>query len=79
MQKAHNRVAAYFVFGIASNLNRAQRLAEYELYYGNAELMRDELARYQAVTREDVQRVARRYLTPTGRTVLKVMPAAEEE
>lgn len=76
LQKARNRVASYFVFGIQSSLERAQRLAEYEMYYGNAELLRTEINLYNAVTREDIQRVANTYFGTTQRTVLDVLPPA---
>jgi predicted Zn-dependent peptidase len=76
LQKAHNRVRSYFVFGLQSNMSRARQLAEYEMYYGDAALVRTELDRYLAVTREDVQRVARQYFDATNRTVLDVMPTA---
>jgi zinc protease len=81
LEKAQNRVRSYFVFGLQANLQRAQRLAEYELYYGDATLIRGELERYLAVTRDDIARVAARYLTETNRTVLDVLPpaAADEE
>ncbi|MCB9620908.1 MAG: insulinase family protein [Sandaracinus sp.] len=79
LQKAHNRVRSYFVFGLQSNMSRARQLAEYEMYYGDAALVRSELERYLAVTREDVQRVARQYFDATNRTVLDVMPAAAAE
>jgi predicted Zn-dependent peptidase len=75
LEKAKNRVRAYFLFGLQSNLDRAERLGEFELYFGNAELIRTELERYLAVTREDVQRVAGQYFAPTNRTVLDVAPA----
>ena len=42
LQKAQNRVRAVFVFGLQSNLQRSQRLAEHELYFGNAEIIREE-------------------------------------
>ncbi|MBX3249153.1 MAG: insulinase family protein [Myxococcales bacterium] len=74
LQKVHNRVRAYFVFGLQSNMSRARQLAEYELYYGDAALVRTELDRYLAVTRADIQRVAGRYFDATNRTVLDVMP-----
>ncbi|MEM9864428.1 MAG: pitrilysin family protein [Myxococcota bacterium] len=78
MQKAYNRVTSYFVFGIESNLSRAQRLAEYEMYYGDANLMRTEISHYLAVSAEDVQRVAGQYFAATNRTVLDVLPARGE-
>jgi zinc protease len=78
LQKAKNRVRSFFVFGLQSNLARAQRLAEYEIYWGNAELIRGELDRYLAVTDADIRRVASQYFAPTNRTVLDVVPAPEQ-
>ncbi len=74
LEKAHNRVRSYFVFGLQSNMSRARQLAEYEMYFGDAALVRTELDRYLAVTREDVQRVAGRYFDASHRTVLDVLP-----
>jgi len=77
LEKVKNLVRRHFVFGLQSNLNRARQLAEYELYDGNAALLRTELDRYLAVTREDVQRVARQYFAPSNRTVLDVLPRTQ--
>lgn len=76
LEKAHNRARAFFVFGLESNLERARRLAEFELYHGNAELIRRELDQYLAVTLDDIKRVAARYFDASNRTVLDVRPAA---
>ena len=78
LEKAKNRVASSFVFGMQSNLSRAMRLAEFELYYGDADLLRDELSRYLSVTLDDIQRVAGRYFDATNRTVLDVLPVTRE-
>ncbi|MBZ0116310.1 MAG: insulinase family protein [Sandaracinaceae bacterium] len=78
LEKARNRVRSYFVFGLSSNLQRAQRLAEYELYWGNAELIRAELDNYLAVTDADIRRVASQYFAQTNRTVLDVVPPPPE-
>lgn len=74
LEKARNRIRASFVFGLQSNLSRAMQLAEYEMYWGNAELLRAELDRYLAVTADDVQRAASTYFDATNRTVLDVVP-----
>jgi predicted Zn-dependent peptidase len=79
LEKARNRVRSLFIFGLQSNLQRSQRLAEYELYYGNAETIREELARYNAVTSDDIRRVAGQYFAATNRTVLDVVPAPEQQ
>ncbi len=75
LTKARNRARAYFVFGLQTTMQRAQQLAEFELYWGDATLLRTELNRYLAVTAEQIQNVARRYLVVTNRTVLDVLPA----
>jgi len=73
LQKAKNRMRSSFVFGLASNLDRASVLGMFELYFGNAELLRTELDRYLAVNLDDVKRVAGRYFAASNRTVLDVV------
>jgi predicted Zn-dependent peptidase len=75
LEKAKNRVRAEFVFGLQSNLSRAQHLAEYEVYFGDASLLLSELEHYSAVTADDIKRVAGQYFAPTNRTILDVVPA----
>jgi zinc protease len=74
LEKAKNRMRSEFVFALEGNLSRATRLAEYETFFGDANLLLGELERYQAVTAEDVKRVAGQYFAPTNRTVLDVLP-----
>jgi zinc protease len=75
LQKAKNRVRSMFVFELEKNLERAMHLAEFELYFGDANLLNQELDKYLAVGLADVQRVAKQYFAPTNRTVLDVIPA----
>ena len=74
LQKARNRVRADFTFGLQSNLLRAQRLAEFEMYFGDARLLRQELEPYLQVSVKDIQRVAGKYLKADNRAVLDVVP-----
>ena len=77
LQKAKNRIRASFVFGLQSNMARSQHLAEFELYWGDANLLKLELDHYLAVSMEDVKRVAGTYFEATNRTVLEVMPGTD--
>jgi zinc protease len=79
MAKARRQLEAGFVLGLQSNLTRATRLSEYELYFGDARLINGELARFLAVTKEDVRRVVAQYLGPTKRTIVETYPASAPE
>src|SRR6185436_7897518 len=75
MEKARRRAQASLVLGLQSNLARANRLGQYECFFGDARLINGELPHYLAVTKDDVKRVATQYLGPTRRTIVETYPA----
>lgn len=75
LQKIRNNYLAGFIFGYQKNRPRAESLAKFELYYGDATLLNGELQRYLAVTTADIQRVAKTYFVNSNLTVIDVMPA----
>lgn len=78
MKKLKNRVRARFLLGLQSNFARAQRLAELELYRGDASLLNAELDKYLAVSKDDVKRVVAKYLTPARRSLVEVKPGEKK-
>jgi zinc protease len=58
-----------------STLARARALGTYETFDGDASLINSELDRFLAVTLEQVQDAAKRYLASDKRTVLEIVPA----
>ena len=76
MKKLENRIVAKFLLGLQSNFARAQKLAEFEVYWGDAKLLNSELGKYLAVTNADIKRVVAKYLTPARRSRIEVKPAA---
>lgn len=76
LRKVLNQKEAEFAGGFGTMSTRARNLARYRVFYGDANLINTELDRYFAVPREDLQRVARQYLTKTGVYVLRYPAAA---
>lgn len=77
LTRVKNRLKHDFAFGLQANMQRAVRLGEYEVYFGDARLLTRELQAYLDVTAEDVQRVSREYLLPERRNVMVVEPVKE--
>jgi predicted Zn-dependent peptidase len=74
LQKAKNTTRRNFINGLQSSLNRAVTMGQYTVYYNEPNLINQRLEKVAAVTKEDVQRVANKYLVDTNRTVVITMP-----
>ncbi len=72
--KIRNLKETGFIEKNATVQGKAMQLANYYLFFGDANLINSEIQKFRAVTREDIQRVARQYLNPTNRTVLYYLP-----
>lgn len=73
-QKLKNNVEVDAISGYGSVAGIAESLANYEMYQGDANLINTETERYNAVTREDIRRVAREYYRPENRVVIYWLP-----
>jgi predicted Zn-dependent peptidase len=78
-QKIKNQIESQYVQQNASVAGIAERLADYHVYYGNAGLNNTEIERYMKVTRADIQRVAKQYLTKENRVVLQYLPKSAQK
>lgn len=78
LNKAKQRVQSYFLFGLEGNLTRATQLSNYELFWGDAALINDELPRFFEVTPEQIRAAVQKYLTPQRRSTVYVYPAAHD-
>jgi zinc protease len=77
LQKAKNTTRRSLISALQSSLSTAVTLGQYTVYYNEPALINARLDKVAAVTKEDVQRVANKYLVDTNRTVVVTMPKAK--
>ncbi len=73
-QKVQNQIESEFVSSNSTMAGIAESLANYQVYFGDADLINTELAKYKKVTREDLMNVAKKYLNKDNRVVLYYVP-----
>jgi zinc protease len=73
-QKVMNQIQSNFVQKNSSMAGIAESLANYEVYFNDANLINNEIDRFKKVTREDLQKVAKKYLNKDNRVVLTYVP-----
>jgi zinc protease len=74
MEKARTSARSNFVSSVQSTLSRAVLLSQYALFHNEPGLINTRAEKIAAVTAEDVQRVARQYLTRENRSVVVTNP-----
>ena len=79
LARAKTLLRASRISSLQTSLNRAQLLAKFELLDGKPELINSELASFLAVTPEQIQGVAKKYLVAERQNVLEIVPAPKEE
>ena len=77
-QKIRNQMESQFVQQNSTAVGIAEQLANYSVYFKDANLINTEIDRYMKVTREDLQRVAKKYLTKENRVVLHYLPKSAQ-
>jgi zinc protease len=75
-EKLQNQIENTFVNEKGSIAGIAEALANYKMYFGNANLINTELERYRKIKKEDLVAAAKKYLTKENRTVLHYLPMA---
>ena len=73
-QKVKNQITTELVDSKATMAGIAESLANNEVYFGDANLINTELEKYNKVTREDVLKVAKKYLNKENRVALHYLP-----
>ena len=78
-EKLRNKIKSRFVEqNVSTQRAIAEALANYYVYYGDANLINTEIERYMKVTREDLLKAAQKYLNPDARVILYYLPKKNE-
>jgi zinc protease len=74
-----NQYEAGFLSGIESILGKADRLNGYHFQTGNPDYFNEDLARYGALSPDDIQAIVQRFLRNDARVILSVVPEGQPE
>lgn len=77
-KKLQNKIENDQVNTRASLGNLSSELCWYHIFKGNTDLINSQLDKYNAVTKEDIQRVAKTYLTEDNSVTLYYLPKPQE-
>ena len=78
-QKLQNKFENNFVNSNASISGIANSLAKYYMLYEDVNLINNEINIYRSITREEIQKVAQKYLNPNQRLILEYLPKKEDQ
>ena len=76
-QKLRNKIENDFITQNSGMSQIAPSLANYHMFFGDANLINTEIDKYLAVTKEDIQRVAKKYYNKDNRITLIYLPMPE--
>ena len=74
MSKIRNQEETGFIEKNSTVQGKAIELANYHVFFGYANLINSEIDKFMAVSKEDLRRVAKQYLSASNRTVLYYLP-----
>lgn len=78
LTKAKNSIENDFVSQNSRVLGIVENLANYHVYFGDANLINTEINRYMKVSLDDIKKVAKKYLVKENRLVLHYLPEGKK-
>ena len=77
LMKAKNQIEAEYYRGSSSLSQKAGRLADFQIVYGDWRFTDSLVSQARAVTKEDIRKAANKYLKRINRTSVLLLPAGE--
>jgi len=74
LEKIQNQIESDFINSNSRMDGIAESLANYHLFYGDANLINKEIEKYLAVTKEDIMNAAKKYYNKENRVTLYYLP-----
>ena len=78
-EKLLNKFENQFVNSNSSVEGIAGSLATYYLLYGDVNIINNQLETYRSITREEIQKVAKKYLSPNQRVEVQYLPKKDDQ
>ena len=79
LEKAKNILLAGFYRQMKTISGKANALGTYEVYFGDHGKLFGAAEEYRKVTKDDVQRVAKKYFGESSRTIATLVPQEEQK
>lgn len=79
LEKAKATREASAIYGLESVSGKVSMLASYETFLGNPDFIREDVSRYQNVSKEDIMRVYKTYIQNRKGLVLSVYPKGKKD
>ena len=77
LERVKAGIISGMVFGLESVSGKVSQLAFYETFANNPNYIQDDLARYEAVTKEDVLRVYDEYIKGKPAVIMSIVPKGQ--
>ena len=72
-------IVSGMIYGLESVPGKVRQLAAYQTYHGNPNAIKDDIARYENVSKADVMRVYKKYIKGQHNVVMSIVPKGKGE
>ncbi|MCW3172639.1 M16 family metallopeptidase [Shewanella subflava] len=79
LEKVKVQFEADTIFGLQSVRGKVSTLAANQTFYGNPNMVAQDLARYRSVSKDDVMRVFKQYIKDKPKVVMSVVPEGQSQ
>ena len=79
IQRVKAGIVSGMVYGLESVSGKMSQLAQYQYMRGNPDYIKNDIARYEGVTKEDVMRVYKKYIKDKHAVIMSIVPKGQPE